>query len=131
MASLIRSRVASHRFAATTGQLDNGAPVVSVVGEVDLATAPTLEQALLGAADDRTGEVVVDLTGCSFMDSRGLHVLVATREHLHRSDRPLALVMADPSLLRIFRIMEVENLFQIYPTLGALADRGVDGIVDG
>jgi hypothetical protein len=59
-------------FVAATKQLDDGTPVVSVMGEVDLATVPALEQTLLGVAEDRTGEVIVDLTGCSFLDSGGL-----------------------------------------------------------
>jgi hypothetical protein len=50
---------ASHRFVAATEQLENGAPVVSVLGEVDLATVPAFEQTLLSAAEDGTGEVIV------------------------------------------------------------------------
>jgi hypothetical protein len=40
---------------ATTEQPDTGAPVVSVLGEVDLATVLALEPALLGVT--RTGRV--------------------------------------------------------------------------
>jgi hypothetical protein len=47
---------ADRRFrVATTEQPDTGAPVVSVLGEVDLATVLALEPALLGVT--RTGRV--------------------------------------------------------------------------
>lgn len=110
---------ASQRFVAATEQLDSGTPVVSVMGEVDLATAPALEQTLLDVAEDRTGEVIVDLTECSFLDSRGLRALVATRARLERSDRPLALVLSNPGVLKIFQITGFDQLFEIYPSLCA------------
>ena len=63
---------ASQRFVAATDQSDGQPLVVSVMGEVDLATALALEQTLLGAVEDAKGEVIVDFTGCNFLDSRGL-----------------------------------------------------------
>jgi anti-sigma B factor antagonist len=110
------------RFVAATAQLDNGTPVVSVMGEVDLATAPALEQTLRGVADDRTGAVIVDLTGCSFLDSRWLGALVATKARLERSNGRLALVLSNRSELRIFRIAPFDELFEFYPSLGAAVD---------
>ncbi len=89
------------------------------MGEVDLATALALEQTLLGAVEDGTGEVIVDLTGCSFLDSRGLRALIATRARLERSNRRLALVLSNPSVLRIFQITRCDRLFEIYPSLRA------------
>jgi len=115
------------RFIAATEQLDNGTPVVSVMGEVDLATAPALEQTLRGVADDRTRAVIVDLTGCSFLDSRGLGVLVATKARLERSNGRLALVLSNRSELRIFQITPFDELFGFYPSLGAAIDGNGNG----
>jgi anti-sigma B factor antagonist len=110
---------ASQRFVAATDQLESGTPVVSVMGEIDIATAPAFEQTLLGVAEDRTGEVIVDLTGCSFLDSRGLAALVATRARLERANRPLALVLSNPNVLKIFKLTGFDREFQIYPSLRA------------
>jgi anti-sigma B factor antagonist len=122
---------ASHRFVAATEQLDNGAPVVSVLGEVDLATAPAFAQTLLGATEDWTGEVIVDLTGCSFLDSRGLGALIATRGRLEHSDRRLALVLSNRSVMRIFQITQSDELFEIYPTLAAAVNGNGNGNGNG
>jgi anti-sigma B factor antagonist len=110
---------ASQRFVVATEQLDGGVPLVSVSGEVDLATAPALERTLLEAAEDRTGEVIVDLTCCSFLDSRGLTALLATRGRLAHSNRSLGLVMSNPNVLKIFQITGFDQIFDIYPSLTA------------
>jgi anti-sigma B factor antagonist len=115
---------ASQRFVAAAEHLDDGTPVVSVMGDVDLATARALEQTLLSAIEDWTGEVIVDLRGCSFLDSRGLGALVATRARLERSNRRLALVLSNRGMLRIFQITGFDELFDIHPSLGAAVDDG-------
>ena len=118
---------ASQRFVAATEQLENGLPVVSVMGEVDLATAPALEQTLLGAAEDGPGELIVDLTGCSFLDSKGLAALVATRGRLEHSNRRLALVLSNPSVMRVFQITQLDELFEIHPSLAAAVNGNGNG----
>lgn len=114
-------------FVAATEWLDDGVPVVSVSGELDLATAPALEDSLRAVPDDATGAVIVDLARCSFIDLRGLRVLLAARERFERSKRPLALVVGDPNLLRVFKVTRVRELFVIYPSLTAAAEGHADG----
>lgn len=130
MEERVGSPGASRSYFAATKQLTGGTPVVSVMGEVDLATAPAFEQTLLGVAADGTGEVIVDLRGCSFLDSQGLRALIATRASLERSNRPMALVLSDPSVLRIFQITGFDEAFEIHPSLGAAVD-GNGAAVDG
>jgi anti-sigma B factor antagonist len=118
---------ASQRFVAATERLENGTPVVSVIGEVDLSTGMAFEKTLLGAAEDGTGEIIVDLTACSFLDSRGLRALIATRERLGGSDRQLALVLSNPSVMKVFQITRFDGLFDIYPSLAAAVNGNGNG----
>jgi anti-sigma B factor antagonist len=118
---------ASLRFVAATEPPDGGIPLVSVSGEVDYAKAPALERTLRDAAEDRTGEVIVDLTCCSFLDSRGLAALLATRKRLGNSDRSLGLVLSNPSVLKIFQITGFDQIFEIYPSLGAAVNGNGNG----
>ena len=106
---------ASQRFVAATDELENGTPVVSVMGEVDRATAQALEQTLLEVADDRAGELIVDLSGCSFLDTCGLRALLVARERFHRQ----VLVLANPNVIRVFQLTKTDGLFDIYPTVDA------------
>jgi anti-anti-sigma factor len=105
--------------------------VVSVSGEVDLATAPALERTLRDAAADQTGEVIVDLTWCSFLDSRGLTALLATRERLGHSDRSLGLVLTNPNVLKVFQITGFDQIFKIYPSLAAAVNHNGNGNGNG
>src|SRR5690349_17491009 len=50
-----------------------GQVVVAVAGEVDMATAPLLERALLRYTEC---DVIVDLDAVEFLDSSGLRVLI-------------------------------------------------------
>ena len=121
----------AHGFVAATQQLDGGAPVVSVMGEVDRATAPRLERKLVATAEEQTGDVIVDLRGCRFLDSMGLKVLLATKERLDQSDRRLALVVADSHVMRIFKLTQFDELFEIYPSLGAAVQHNGNGNGNG
>jgi len=56
--------------------------VVRVIGELDLASAPALTDRIARAADDPTREVVVDLSGVSFMDGAGLDALLTAQVQL-------------------------------------------------
>jgi anti-sigma B factor antagonist len=112
-------RFARRMFVAATEQLDNGTAVVRVSGEVDLATVPALEQALLGVERQPHGRVIVDLGCCTFLDSTGLRALVGIRERLERSNRRLALVLYTPGALRILQVTGLDERFEIYPSLGA------------
>ena len=61
--------------ALVTNTIGHDEAVLYVAGEVDLATAPRLLQALQAAlASDR--RVIVDLAGMSFIDSQGIRALL-------------------------------------------------------
>jgi anti-sigma B factor antagonist len=70
-----------------------GRTVLSVNGELDLYTAPTLRDRVLTAADeDEHRSVIIDLSGVPFMDSSGLGVIVGCLKRLRESGGDLALV---------------------------------------
>jgi anti-sigma B factor antagonist len=95
-----------------------GAAVVRVSGELDLATAPRLEEALAEQAAD---PVVVDLSDCTFLDSAGMGVLLASTRALRESGRSLRVATADPRILRVLEITAVDTLIAVYPDVeGAL-----------
>jgi len=57
--------------------------IVSVQGEVDLATAPDLESFIVQALDDGSSAIVLDLEAMSFIDSSGLRALVNVSRAAH------------------------------------------------
>lgn len=106
-------------FEAASESLDGGIHVVSVTGEVDLATGPEFQRALLALPEDGVASVIVDLTDCSFMDSTGLHLLSRAQERFDRSGGRVAVVSANRSVLRLFEITRLDQLCPIYPSRAA------------
>ena len=113
-------------FQIRTAQLSPESYVVSVDGELDLHTAPELEQAL-GAVLGRGGRnVVVDLVGLVFIDSTALAVLLRAQPAFRRSGGRLLLVTEDRRILRTLEITGLDRTFDIEPRLGTAVERVLD-----
>jgi anti-sigma B factor antagonist len=69
--------------------LADGTPLVSVWGEVDLATAPHLERVLADASEGGDTDVLVEFARQSFIDSTGLGVLIQAAKRLAAAGRSL------------------------------------------
>ena len=81
-----------------------GDVVLSVRGDVDLATAPELEVALERALEDAGRRLVVDLRGVSFLDSTGLAVLLRQDQRARAAARHLVVVKGPPQVQKPFEI---------------------------
>lgn len=81
----------------------DGVVVVSPFGEIDMATAHQVAQALRpGAATVET--LVLDLRGVSFLDTSGLRVVVDARERADQDGFDLVLVRGNRQIQRIIEI---------------------------
>src|SRR3954454_16908623 len=67
--------------------MEDGASVVHVVGEMDIASAELLESTLRSVAQRSRGRIVVDLSRVTFLDSAGLRSLVRARERMDACGR--------------------------------------------
>jgi anti-sigma B factor antagonist len=85
-----------------------GAVHLTLRGELDLATAPELEQ-LVNERIDAGDEVVVDLRPLEFMDSSGIRVLVASHTRAGRVGTKLV-VVRPPAGSAVAKIVEVSGL---------------------
>lgn len=72
-------------FSASLASGPRGAAVVTVYGELDLATAPKLRQVLADALDLET-DIELDMRACDFVDSSGIAVLAWTAWQLKEHD---------------------------------------------
>lgn len=75
--------------------------VVRVVGEIDLATAPLLQQSLWSLLDEGIQELVVDLAGVSFMDSTGLGTLARTHIRAEEKGGRMVLQSTPPTVRKV------------------------------
>ena len=95
------------------GSFRAGEPVVVTVnGEVDLATSSELEQCVLRALEGAPSSVVLDLGGLTFIDSSGLRTLVSTSRAASTRDATLALRNV-PSHAQ--RVLDLTGLADSFP----------------
>ncbi len=90
---------------------EDGTQVVSVTGELDIATAEQAYAYISEIIDGRQASVSVDLSGLTFCDASGLGVLAKIARHARQAGRQLRLTAARPSLLRIMRITGLDRAF--------------------
>jgi anti-sigma B factor antagonist len=76
--------------------------LVACAGELDLTTAPELEELLITSAP--YGELELDLAHLEFIDSSGLRLLLSERERMGRSGGMLRVVGARGAVARVFAI---------------------------
>jgi anti-anti-sigma factor len=94
-------------FSISTSDSD-GRAVVTIRGELDLATAPELETALLERLD-AGDDVVLDLRELQFMDSSGLRVLVTA--HARGADGgPRFAIVRPPAGSEVAKILEIAGI---------------------
>ena len=89
------------------------AVVLHVAGEVDVFTAPQLREALVGAIEEGSRDVVVDLQGVDFLDSTGLGVLVAGLKRVRQYGGDLSLVCTREHILKILDITGLVKVLKV------------------
>jgi anti-sigma B factor antagonist len=115
-------------FQLTREEPDAGTEVISVRGEIHVSTAPEFSEALDQAIDNGNSAVVLDLEQVGFIDSTGLSVLLNALRRITRRRGRLALVVNNPTVLRLFHITRLDSTFSIFDSRReALAHAHADG----
>lgn len=94
-------------------------PLLEICGDIDHSTAEELHQAVYGAQDGE-GRLLLDLTGCRYVDSGGLAVILsATRDRV--SGGWLGVIGAGRNVTRLFHLVGLhdEPAFHQFPDLPA------------
>src|SRR5437763_864250 len=90
-----------------------GATVLSVHGEIDVATAPDLIEAALRLFGDGEDRLVVDLSGVPFLDSSGISAIVAILRSASARNGRLALACPTRAVTRVFELIGLSRLVRI------------------
>jgi stage II sporulation protein AA (anti-sigma F factor antagonist) len=96
-------------FEIQSRKIDTGETMLTVLGEIDMATAPQLAKALARCK----GRTVVDLRKVPFMDSSGIRVLVAEQQRLDRNGGSLRLLSGRGQVTRILDLTGIADTLQI------------------
>jgi anti-sigma B factor antagonist len=118
---------ASGSFSTRVEKRRGDADVLTVCGEVDLATAPLLRETLQALIEDGSGPVVVDLSEVPFMDSSGVHVLVESHRALVSRNRRLAVACRPHGQIhKLLALVGLLDLLTVHRSLGSAVTGGSD-----
>jgi anti-sigma B factor antagonist len=92
--------------------------IISLNGEVDVASAPNLNDAV-GSVTGPGARLILDLTGVSFMDSTGLSALIRTFKMLREAGGELRIVAAGTRVTKLFEVTKLDLVFATYPSVAA------------
>jgi anti-anti-sigma factor len=101
-------------FAVVVETAPEGAVVAIVAGELDMATSPDLERAIEHTGPD--GRLVIDLTGCTFVDSSAIRVLATRAQAASRAGGSVAVVATDPGIRRVLEIAAIDTVIDLHET---------------
>lgn len=90
----------------------NKVVAMSLVGELDIATAPRLESELRRVEGDRPSVLVIDLRQLSFIDSTGLRLLIGADVRAREDGRRMAFVPGPGSVHRVFQLALLDKRFE-------------------
>ena len=91
-----------------------GEVVVSVLGEVDMASGPLLWECLAEAIPDAARRLVIDLSDTTFIDSTGLAIFVRAREQLRHRGAELILRTPQASARKVLSITGLDTVITIH-----------------
>ena len=96
-------------------------------GEIDLANAKGIGNAICAALDRAVGPVVVDLSDVSFIDSSGIAMMMRAHRHATEQHRMIWWRGAQAQAARVFEICGLSGVLNIEPPdVGEIAVEGED-----
>jgi anti-sigma B factor antagonist len=99
-------------FAIIRSRLESNVTVITVSGELDLASTDQLDTAIRAAEQSADGWIVIDLEDLRFMDSMGLSVLLhACGRARENGDRLRFVRSRHEQVTRLLSITNTEEMF--------------------
>jgi anti-sigma B factor antagonist len=95
---------------------DGRSTVITVSGELDLASSAALEDELGRVSASGVERVVIDLRELEFMDSTGLSTLVKAHQRAEQAGQEFGLVRGPQQVQRLLSLTGVEERMRIADT---------------
>ncbi|MGW2310430.1 STAS domain-containing protein [Actinomadura luteofluorescens] len=93
--------------------------VITITGDLDIASVPSLREPLETALRDAGPLVVVDLSGVTFCDASGLALLTGARRLTEPEGVALVLAAPRPHMARLLRVSGLSRVFAVRTTVDA------------
>jgi stage II sporulation protein AA (anti-sigma F factor antagonist) len=95
--------------------IKNGILVVYLEGRLDVSVANEVEEGLAELIDSGDHkQVVLNMDGIDYMSSSGFRACISTLRKLNAKEGSLKMCNIKPAVKRIFDVIELTSLFDIY-----------------
>ena len=91
----------------------NGYVRLALRGELDISSAPLVEEALGRIESAQPGLILIDLRRLEFMDSTGLRTVVSADARAREQGRQVAVVRGPQPVDRIFTVTRLDERLRI------------------
>ena len=97
--------------------------VLTPLGDLDMAGAPSLRQAVIREVGEGHNALLIDLAAVTFIDSSGLGVIVGALRRVRSHDGELVLVCPSPELRRAFELCDLDRIFELHTDIEAVTSQ--------
>lgn len=105
-------------FHAEVDASEHGVVVIRLHGDLDMATAGELRQALTRILGTAPGQLTIDLSGLEFVDSTGIGVLVGGLRRAEDQGCDFALRFPNGPVRKVLHLTGIDQIMPIEPTSG-------------
>lgn len=95
-------------------ELNADVRVVQLSGRLDMEAADADTPALRQALEQSPAGVIIDMEAVEFISSSGLRMLIAGYQSAQEAGKPMALVRAQPSVYKIFKVSALDAMFRFF-----------------
>ncbi|HSZ46273.1 MAG TPA: STAS domain-containing protein [Streptosporangiaceae bacterium] len=93
--------------------------IVTLPDEIDITNAQSVGDELRAAFGQGVLAVIADMTRTQFCDSSGIRHLLLANDRAAEMNAEFRLVVQAPAVLRAFRLLGIDRLLAVYPSLQA------------
>ncbi len=101
---------------------ERGWRLIAATGEIDISSAPALDQSIDRALADGADRIALDLCGVTFMDSTGLRTLITAQRKL-KDPGDLAVVVGSGPVLRLLEVAGVVDNLLVLDSIEELPEK--------
>ena len=94
-------------------EVDAGVVRIALSGDLDVSTAPSVEERLVELEDGGAERVILDLRGLDFIDSTGLSLLINADRRARRAGRRVTIVSGTGAPRRILETTGLKGRLDI------------------
>lgn len=90
--------------------------LVRLAGRLDITQSDEVETALSKDVQNGEGDMIINLGQISYISSSGIRIFVGMVRELGRQGRKLKLCNITPPVKKVFDVVELMDLFEVYNT---------------